>query len=303
MTVHIRCFLHQHVCGSFVDLLHSLFAEWRRMIVTYPVPNDSQEISDFEEVVPDIVDFELNASQGTGTESTSFSAMEWRADRRRAKAPLSDRSWDKEWAFTTRTEGKARSQSGSKPHGENRAPEGKWRPETSVLGGVRASPSTAVAGGQGSRSKSRRCHRSGGRRRERSSSVESDAGSDRSGARARGGSFRESGLHGCRRPGARGVRRSDPWYGEGSEGVRGPPLYASGARKVWRDGSGSALREVDSFARRSRSRSRRGISGGEQKNLQRFKARDCRGWAAPFRTNGRRRAGGPSGGSGGANWA
>ena len=47
--------------------------------------------------------------------------------------------------------------------------------------------------------------------------------------------------------------------------------------KVWRDGSGSALREVDSFARRSRSRSRRGISGGEQKNRQRFKARDCRG--------------------------
>ena len=37
---------------SFVVLLHSLFAEWRRMIVTSPVPNDSQEISDFEEVAP-----------------------------------------------------------------------------------------------------------------------------------------------------------------------------------------------------------------------------------------------------------
>ena len=118
---------------------------------------------------------------------------------------------------------------------------------------MRASPSTAVAGGQGSRSKSRRCHRSGGRRRERSSSGESDAGSDRSGARARGGNFRESGLHGCRRPGARGLRRSDPWCGEGSEGVRGPLLCASGTRKVWRDGSGSALREVDSFAREKHS--------------------------------------------------
>ena len=50
---HTLCFLHQHVCGSFVDLLQSLFAEWRRRIVTSPVPNDSQEISEFEEVVPD----------------------------------------------------------------------------------------------------------------------------------------------------------------------------------------------------------------------------------------------------------
>ena len=53
VTVHIGCFLQQHVCGSFVDMLHSLFAEWRRMIVPSPVPIDSQEISDFEEVVPD----------------------------------------------------------------------------------------------------------------------------------------------------------------------------------------------------------------------------------------------------------
>ena len=60
--------------------------------------------------------------------------MEWRADRWPAKAPLSDRSWDKEWASTTSTRGKARSRSGSKPRGEDRAPEGKWRPETSVRG-------------------------------------------------------------------------------------------------------------------------------------------------------------------------
>ena len=66
-----------------------------------------------------------------------------------------------------------------------------------------------------------------------------------------------------------------------------------------RDGSGSALRGVGSCARRSQSRSRRGISGDKRKDGQRSKTRDCRGWASPFRTDGRRKAGGPRGGSGG----
>ena len=33
-TVHIRCFLYRHVCRPFVDLLQSLFADWRRSIET-----------------------------------------------------------------------------------------------------------------------------------------------------------------------------------------------------------------------------------------------------------------------------
>ena len=66
-----------------------------------------------------------------------------------------------------------------------------------------------------------------------------------------------------------------------------------------RDGSGSALRGVGSCPRSSRSRSRRGIGGDKRKDRQRPKTRDCRGWASPFRTDGRRKAGGPSGGSGG----
>ena len=90
-----------------------------------------------------------------------------------------------------------------------------------------------------------------------------------------------------------------PWYVEGAEGDRGSPLYASGTWKVRRDGSRSALLGVGSCARRSRSRSRWGISGDKCKDRQRSKTRDCRGWASPFRTDGRRKAGGPSGGSGG----
>ena len=43
--------------------------------------------------------------------------------------------------------------------------------------------------------------------------------------------------------------------------------------------------------RRSRSRSRRGIGGDKRKDRQRPKAGDCRSWASPFRTDGRRRAG------------
>ena len=42
-----------------------------------------------------------------------------------------------------------------------------------------------------------------------------------------------------------------------------------------------------------------GISGDKRKDWQRSLTRDCRGWASPFRTDGRRKAGGPSGGSGG----
>ena len=53
-----------------------------------------------------------------------------------------------------------------------------------------------------------------------------------------------------------------------------------------------------SCPRRSRSRSRRGIGEDKRKDRQRPKARDCRSWASPFRTDGRRRTGGPSGDSG-----
>ena len=55
---------------------------------------------------------------------------------------------------------------------------------------------------------------------------------------------------------------------------------------------------VGSCARRSRSRSRRGMSGGKRKQRQRSKTRDSRGWASHFRTDGRRKAGGPSGSGG-----
>ena len=56
--------------------------------------------------------------------------------------------------------------------------------------------------------------------------------------------------------------------------------------------------EVVSCPRRSRSRSRRGIGGDKRKGRQRPKAGDCGSWTSPFRTDGRRRAGGPSGDSG-----
>ena len=127
-----------------------------------------------------------------------------------------------------------------------------------------------------SRSEDRRCEWSG--------SGESDAGSARSEARARGGNFRESGLLGGRRPGARKLRRSGPWYGEGAEGVRGSPLCASGTWKVRRDGSGSALRGVGSCARRRVDGESAETSAKTGRGL---KTRDCRGWTSPFRTDGR----------------
>ena len=166
--------------------------------------------------------------------------MEGRAHRRRAKAPFSHRSWDKGWAFSASAEGNARGPSGSKPQGGGGAYEGKCRPEAILLAGVRASPSATVTGGERSRSESRRCHRSEDRRCEWSGSGESDAGSARSGARARGGNFRESGLLGGRRPGVRKLRRSSPWYGEGAEGVRGSPVCASDTWKV-RGGPGAPM--------------------------------------------------------------
>ena len=144
---------------------------------------------EFKQVVPDCC-LGVECQPGDRGRVNEFLSSGMAGGPPQAKAPLSDRSWDKRWGSTTSTKGKARSPSGSKPHGEGRASEGKWRSETTVLGGVQASPSTAVAGGQGSRSKSRRCHRSRNRRRERSSSGESVAGSARSRGRARGGNFR-----------------------------------------------------------------------------------------------------------------
>ena len=55
-------------------------------MVTSPVPNDSQEILSSNRWFQ-IVVLELNASQGTGAESTSSTAVEWRADRRKRKRP------------------------------------------------------------------------------------------------------------------------------------------------------------------------------------------------------------------------
>ena len=219
--------------------------------------------------------------------------MEGRAHRRCAKAPFSHRSWDMGWVFSASAEGNARGPSGSKPHGGGGASEGKCRPEAILLAGVRASTSATVTGGEWSRSESRRCHRSEDRRCEWSGSGESDAGSARSGALARSGNFRESGLLGSRRPGAR--KTTPLWRRSG----RSSPLFTSGIWKVRRDGSGSALQGVGSCARRRRSRSRRGICADKRKDRERSKTRDCWGWASPFRTDGRRKAGGPSGGSGG----
>ena len=59
--------------------------------------------------------------------------------------------------------------------------------ELTLMDGVRASPSTAVAGGGGIAPKSERCHRSGERRSKWSVSGEIDAGSARSGVREKGG--------------------------------------------------------------------------------------------------------------------
>ena len=96
--------------------------------------------------------------------TTSISAMEGQAHRRRAKAPFSQRSWDMGRAFSASAEGTTRGPSGSKPHGGGGASEGKCRPEAILLAGIRASPSATVTGGERSRSESRRCHRSEDRR-------------------------------------------------------------------------------------------------------------------------------------------
>ena len=106
--------------------------------------------------------------------------------------------------------------------------------------------------------------------------------------------FHKSGLHGSCRYGARGLRRSGSWYGEGPEGVHDSPLHASGTWKVRRDGSCSSHWEVVSCPRRSRSRSRRDIGRKNRNDRDRPRAGDCRSWASPFRTDGRRRTGGPS---------
>ena len=94
--------------------------------------------------------------------------------------------------------------------------------------------------------------------------------------------------------GARGLRRSGSWNGEGPEGVHGSPLHTSGTWKVRRDRSCSSYWEVVSCPRRSRSRSRRGICGKKRNDRDRPRAGNCRSWASPFRTDRRRRAGGPS---------
>ena len=146
-------------------------------------------------------------ARGQGQKQRNISAMEERAHRRRAKAPISHRSCDKGWAFSASAEGNARGSSGSKPHGEVGASEGKCRPEAVLLAEVRASPFSTVMKGERSRSESRRRHRSEDRRCEWSGSG-SDARSARIGARARGGNFHESGLLGSRRPGACKLRRS-----------------------------------------------------------------------------------------------
>ena len=112
----------------------------------------------------------------------------------------------------------------------------EWRDGAIPLGGVRNSPSAAVAGGRRKDSKSRRRDRSRNPRREWTSSGESLAGSARSKSHGKIRIFRKSGLHGSCRHGARGLRRSGSWYGEGPEGVHDSPLHASGTWKVRRDG-------------------------------------------------------------------
>ena len=127
--------------------------------------------------------------------------------------------------------------------GDDRAPEGKWRPETSQLReGRRVAPSRGdvieaeVADVNG---------RAAGKVMLEAIEVE---------LAQEAGIFARVACAGVVDPELGDYAVSDPCCGEGSGGVRGPLLCASGTRKVWRDGSGSALREVDSFARRSRGR-------------------------------------------------
>ena len=148
--------------------------------------------------------------QGSG--ATRISAMEGRAHRRRAKAPFSRPAAHQG----------ANLMEEAQPPKENVEPKRfSWLEcEPLPLPQLREGRGAVPSRGDVIEVEDRRC--------EWSDSGKSDAGSARSGARARGGNFRESGLLGGRRPGARKLCRSGPWYEEGAEGVRGSPLYASG---------------------------------------------------------------------------
>ena len=225
--------------------------------------------------------------------------MEGRAHRRRAKAPFNHRSWEMGWAFPQARKATPAAHQGANLMEEAEPPKENVDPkrfswlecEPLPLPQLREERGAVPSRGDVIEAK---IADASGRAAEKVmlEALEVEPAQEREVSRewlARGLSTRSS----------QKLRGSGPWYGEGAEGVRGSPLCASVTWKVRRDGSGSALRRVGSCARRSRSRSRRGISGDKRKDRQRSKTRDCRGWASPSRTDGRRNAGGPSGGSGG----
>ena len=129
VTFHIHCILYRHVYGSFVGLLHSLLPEGMRSILKSAVANDSPEVFEFEHVDPDCC-LCVVSQPGDRDYVNEFPSNGM------AGGPLSDRSWDKRWAFTTSTNGKARGPSRSKPHGESGASEGNSRPVVTVLSGI-----------------------------------------------------------------------------------------------------------------------------------------------------------------------
>ena len=170
----------------------------------------------------------------------------------------------------------------------------EWRDGTIPVGGLRNSPSAAVAGGRRKDSKSRRRDRSRNPRREWTSSGESLAGSARSKSHGKIRNLPQEWL----------ARELSIWSSRTTPftslvwGRSGRSSWFTSARLrdlEWCEETGAALHIGKcQLSRRSRSRSQRDTGRKKRNDRDRPRAGDCRSWTSPFRTDGRRRPGGPS---------